>query len=98
MRAEQWRERSREHGLPVHLNPDIAYLSLNDLGGLIEELGKLMGLDSWLRVAESVEQVVYIRDAVMHNQIIEISDLRNIYDLQNKIYSALSEISSSLGI
>ena len=98
MRAEQWRERSREHGLPVHLNPDIAYLSLNDLGGLIEELGKLMGLDSWLRVAKSVEQVVYIRDAVMHNQIIEISDLRNIYDLQNKIYSALSEISSSLGI
>ncbi len=94
-RAEQWQMRSRDRGLPVHLNPAIAYLSLSDLGSILKEVGELMDSASWLRVAAAVERVVDIRDAVMHNQIIEIVDLEKIHALQAEIFSALSETSIS---
>lgn len=94
-RAEQWQMRSKSNGLPVHLNPVIAYLSLGDLGRILKELGELMDSTSWLCVAAAVAQVVNIRDAVMHNQIIEFADLKKIHDLQTVIFSALSETSTS---
>jgi hypothetical protein len=94
-RAEQWQMRSKDNGLPVHLNPTMAYLSLGDLVGILNELAEFMNSTSWLRVAAAAERIVSIRDAVMHNQIIEIADLEKIYNLQTEIVSALSETSIS---
>ena len=94
-RAEQWQMRSKDNGLPVHLNPTIAYLSLSDLVAILNELGEFMNSTNWLRVAAAAQRIVSIRDAVMHNQIVEIVDLEKIYSLQTEIFSALSETSIS---
>lgn len=94
-RAERMRSTSFDNGLPVHLNPDIAYLYLSDLGGILKEIAEQIDSADWRRVAEAVDRVSYIRNAVMHNQIIEISDLQKIYDLQAEIFTALNETSAS---
>jgi hypothetical protein len=98
-RADDWKERSFKNGLPVDLNPDIAYLSLSDLAGILNELATKKFMNHWKQVCTTIEHVVYIRDAVMHNQLIEISDLIKIYNLQNEIISTLNEVSelSSIG-
>jgi len=94
-RAERMRSTSFDNGLPIHLNPDIAYLYLSDLGGILNEIAEQIDSTGWHRVAEAVDRVSYIRNAVMHNQIIETSDLQKIYDLQAEIFTALNETSAA---
>jgi len=94
--ADEWRERCRKNGLAVALNPDIAYITLPGLAGMLEQLiirEESLKLD---HVVEAVEEVVYIRDAVMHNQLIEFGDFEKILLLQEKISSAIS--AENLGI
>lgn len=99
--ANDWRERCQENGLPDQLNPDIAYTSLTTLAGILTELGRKEGSKRWEKVVEAVEEVVNIRDAVMHNQLIEFDDFEKILMLKNKISVAVSEeyreISASAG-
>jgi len=91
-RAADWMERSRDRGLPVHLNPNIAYLSLTDLSNIITEIGQTTDTTDWQHVQDAVQGIVSIRDAVMHNQIIEFSDLKKILDLKNDLLSALNSL------
>lgn len=89
--ADEWRERCRENGLAVVLNPDIAYITLPGLAGMLEQLSireESLKLD---QVIEAVEEVVDIRDAVMHNQLIEFDDFEKILVLQNRISTAINE-------
>ena len=87
--------------MPDQLNPDIAYTSLTTLAGILTELGRKEGSKRWEKVVEAVEEVVNIRDAVMHNQLIEFDDFEKILMLKNKISVAVSEeyreISASAG-
>jgi len=89
--ADDWRERSRQNGLSDNLNPDIAYLSLPDLAGILSDLSRKKGSRNWDKVTNAIKEVVSIRDAVMHNQLIEIDDFEKILILQNKISAAISD-------
>jgi len=93
-RAEDWQNRSADRGLPAELNPLIAYLSTRDLANLIEELGAKLHLPEWLRIAQAIRTLSDVRDAVMHNQLIDDSELERLYELQADIYNALSKQSS----
>ena len=90
-RAEDWQNRSRERGLRTELNPLIAYLSTRDLANLIEELGAEMRSPAWLRIAQAIRKLSDVRDAVMHNQVIDDGGLLSLYELHKDIYYALSE-------
>jgi hypothetical protein len=93
-RAEDWQNRSADRGLSVELNPLIAYLSTRDLANLIEELGAEMRLSEWLRIAQAIRTLSDVRDAVMHNQLIDDVELEHLYELQADVFNALSKQSS----
>ena len=90
-RAMDWQAHSAEEGLPVTLNPLLAYLSTRDLADIIEEIGIEIGSDAWQRIAQAIQNLAGIRDAVMHNQLVDDIALQRLYDLQAGIYEALSE-------
>lgn len=90
-RVTTWQERSAASGLPTTLNPLPAYLSTRDLANLIAEIGREMGSEAWQRIAEAIRDLADVRDAVMHNQLIDDDALQRLYDLQAGIYEALSE-------
>lgn len=90
-RATDWRARSADKGLPVALNPLLAYLSIRDLADVIEEIGADIGSEAWQRIARAIQELAGVRDAVMHNQLIDDAALQRLYDLQADIYEALSE-------
>lgn len=90
-RAEDWQCRSADRGLPVEMNPLIAYLSTRDLANLVENLGAVMQSRSWLKIAQVIRELSDVRDAVMHNQLIDERALKRLYGLQANIYQALSE-------
>lgn len=90
-RAEEFRQRATRRGLPVQLNPIVAYLSLQDLAGILIELPQPVASSGWQSIANALTRLAYIRDAVMHNQMIEVSDLQKIYTLYGEIMSLLGE-------
>jgi hypothetical protein len=90
-RAMDWQTRSAGKGLPVALNPLLAYLSTRDLADLIVEIGIEMRSEAWQRIAQAIQDLSGVRDAVMHNQLIDDAALQRLYDLQADIYEALSE-------
>jgi hypothetical protein len=92
-RATDWQAQSSDEGMPVALNPLLAYLSTRDLAYIIEEVGSEMGSKAWQRIAQAIRDLAGVRDAVMHNQLIDDAALQRLYDLQADIYEALSETS-----
>jgi hypothetical protein len=89
--ASEWRDRAKDKGLPVHLNPLIVYLSTQDLAGMIRELATKDRVESWMNIADALLEISYIRDGVMHNQIVDDCTLIQLYDLRAEIYEALSQ-------
>jgi hypothetical protein len=90
-RATDWCARSADRGLPVTLNPLLAYLSVRDLADVIEEIGEDIGSKPWQRIAQAIQELAGVRDAVMHNQLIDDAALQRLYELQASIYEALGE-------
>jgi hypothetical protein len=88
-RATDWRERSLQNGIDVSLNPLITYLSTGDLVQLLREAGAA-GDATWKEIVDTMEKVTPIRDAVMHNQVIDEKSLESLYSLQVKVYNALN--------
>jgi hypothetical protein len=86
-RASGWRQKNFQNGIGSKLNPLIAYISTSDLSQLITEI-PFEGIFSNDLIA-SIEAVAPIRDAVMHNQIIDEKSLETLYDLQDKILKTL---------
>ena len=74
----------------MELNPLIAYLSTRELANLIEELGAELHSPQWLRIAQAIRALSDVRDAVMHNQLIDDNQLEQLYKLQANIYDALN--------
>lgn len=90
-RALDWQVHNRKIGLAsADLNPLIAYCSTRDLAALIEEISEENGSKKWQEIANKMNSLAEVRDAVMHNQLIDITDLKRLYDLQADLYAALS--------
>lgn len=88
-RADAWRERSKQNGMDVGLNPLITYVSTSDLVELVREIA-VQGDPFWDEIIAAIEKITPIRDAVMHHQMIDEKNLESLYNLEIKIYSALN--------
>jgi len=88
-RAQTWRTRSANKKLHTNFNPLIAYCSTTDLAELTRDIGIEQDRQEWQRIAELIEELVPIRDAVMHNQLIDETSLELLFSLQERIYSLL---------
>jgi hypothetical protein len=88
-RAVEWRTRNQKYGLPVDTNPLIAYCSTSDLAELIDEIAQEMHSDRWQKAARAMRGLTQIRDAVMHNQLIDDRCLAEIMSVQAQIHAAL---------
>ncbi len=89
-RAKMWRDQSERDGLLTSVNPLIAYCSTRDLAGLITEIGAETQSAGWSEIAQSLLRLAEIRDAVMHNQLVDDRALQQLYALQADIYQALN--------
>ena len=89
--AQDWRERSRRKGMDVTLNRLITFVSTGDLAQLVQEIA-IDGNSFWDDIVDAIGKISSVRDAVMHNQIIDERSLEELYVLQAKIYSALNNI------
>jgi hypothetical protein len=89
-RAGEWRTRNADRGLAVGMNPLIAYCSIRDLAMLTKNIGK-DPRSRLYQVGQSLEEIGDIRDAVMHNQLIEFAALQKLIDMQAEIFSAIAE-------
>ncbi len=90
-RATNLQERSIKRGLRVDINPLLAYCYTPELADLIREIGIEIESKPWQNIAQAIEDLSYIRNAVMHNQLIDDLALQELYDLRIDIYEALSE-------
>lgn len=88
-RAENWRLKNQQAGIEIGVNPLIAHTSTGDLIRLVQE-SAVFGDLLWKDILDTVEKLAPIRDAVMHNQIIDEKSLKSLYTLQAKIYKALN--------
>jgi hypothetical protein len=91
-RALDWKERSLKRKVEsANLNPLIAFLSTTSLADLVLEIGQETNSQSWMDISCAIRDMSGVRDAIMHNQIIDDSDLSMLYDIQEKVYKALSQ-------
>ena len=91
-RALDWKERNlRRKVYSSKLNPLIAFLSTISLADLVREIGEEINSPAWIDISNAIREMSGIRDAIMHNQIIDDSDLSMLYDIQEKVYKALSQ-------
>lgn len=88
-RAEDWRQRSYQNGIDIGFNPLITFTSTGDLVQLVKEVA-VPGDSLWIDIVNTIERVIAIRDAVMHNQVIDEKSLKSLYNLQVKVYKALN--------
>lgn len=88
----KWKARSIRNGVMVDVNPRIAYSSTGQLCGLLERIALDLNSNEWLEIASSLDEMKDIRDAVMHNQIINDFHLERLYGLQASIYHALNQV------
>lgn len=88
-RASDWRDKSRSVGLSVDTNPLVTYLSVKDLPLLVDELSREIKSEKWSTISSAINSMGDIRDAVMHNQIIDDKAFIQLFDLRAAIYNAL---------
>jgi hypothetical protein len=92
-KAKYQRDRTKAKGLNTSINPIIAYISTGELAHLIKEIEHRFDVSHWDEIGEKMLKVAAIRNAVMHNQLIDETALDELYDLQHKIYAAFSQLS-----
>jgi len=91
-RALSWKNKSKKAGLSVDMNPEIAYLSIQDLASLVGELAREIKSDEWKNISKALQTTTDIRDAVMHNQLIDDSAFNQLFSLRSSIYEALKPV------
>jgi len=88
----KWKSRSERKGVMVNVNPRISYSSTGQLCGLLESIAFELHSNEWLEIASNLDEMKDIRDAVMHNQIINDIHLERLYELQAHVYRALNQV------
>jgi hypothetical protein len=91
-RAVEWRGQSAERGLPTDLNPLITYSSTRTLADLVDEVGHELQSREWQDIGRAVRNLSDVRDAVMHNQLIDDLSLNRLNQLCVRIYQALARL------
>lgn len=89
-RSIEWRNRSIARNMPARLNPILTYSSTLDLAELVEEIGGELRSPEWQRIAQALRDLAPVRDAVMHNQLINDTSLERLEALKINIHHALS--------
>jgi hypothetical protein len=88
-RAMDWQDKNEDKGVhSITINPVIAYLSTKDLISLVKEIAQEINSENWKNIAQSLDNLSGIRDAVMHNQLIDEDDLGQLYILHDLIIQA----------
>lgn len=90
-RAKDWQTRNGNREIEVGMNPLIAYCSIRDLAKLAQDI-KQDNRSSQFQVAEALEEIGDIRDAVMHAQFIEFQVLEKLNKLRDEIFSVIADI------
>lgn len=90
-RATDWRQRSEKAGLPAAINPLSTHLDTGTLAAIIHEIASDLKSAAWRNIANAIDDLKHVRNAVMHNQLIDEKALQRLYDLQVDIYDALSD-------
>ncbi|RMG38336.1 MAG: ATP-binding protein [Methanobacteriota archaeon] len=91
-RARRWQQKKVSNGVKGYSNSLLIYLTTRELANLIDEVAPIAGDKSWRMVAKSILEMANIRDAVMHNQLIDEEALRMLNSSKQLIYDALSKI------
>jgi hypothetical protein len=89
-RALHWRQRSQRAGLSADLNPLLTYCSTRLLADLVEEMGHQTKSEVWLTISKALRELADVRDAVMHNQLIDDAQLRQLHALRAAVYAGLA--------
>jgi hypothetical protein len=89
-RAKLQRDMSETRQMNTRINSLMAYISTGDLRDLIGEISRTHQLNHWKAIEDDMQHVSTIRNAVMHNQLIDENALRRLYRLQGNIYDAFS--------
>lgn len=92
-RATTWKAQSSDKGLHTQHNPLITYCTTTDLAELTRDIGIEQNRQEWIEVADLIDKLVPIRNAVMHNQLIDETTLELLFSLQEHIYSLLGNAS-----
>jgi hypothetical protein len=93
LRASRWKLQSHEKGLPVELNPLIAFCSTTELAGLVREIADELHSNEWRAVSLAIEDLSEIRNSVMHNQIVDDRCLAKLHELRARVWEAVSQTS-----
>lgn len=88
-RALDWKQRNIQDNVHTTYNPLLTYCSTRDLANLIEEISREAGYKDWSQIADYLRKLAPIRDAVMHNQLIDDHSLEILFSLQEEIYVLL---------
>lgn len=78
-------------GLPTEINPSVTFLFTKELAALLVYLANILGSQGWAAIADSVEELNPIRNAVMHNQLVDVEQLDKLFDLRAAIYRELDK-------
>ena len=89
-RAKDWKQRNQDRSANVDINPLIAFISTSDLSRLLTELAEQLESPIWKLIANVIDDLSGVRDAVMHNQLIDDIALQRLYNLQAEIFQAMS--------
>ncbi len=89
--AKEYRRGEVRHGLPVEFNPLISYFSVRDLAEIVRQTALNHNADTWRAIERSLNDLVTVRNAVMHNRVIGFDALDRLQTLRGQIYTAISE-------
>jgi hypothetical protein len=90
--ANDWKNKSNSLGLSMDLNSLLCYLNTRDAAKLMKQLGSKIDNQEWIKIGQKLLEVSSIRDAVMHNQIIDKDDFNRLEFLNDEIDQLLAEI------
>ena len=88
-KAADWRERRSRKNSLASINPLIAHSLLSDLANLIVEASLASGLTGWQWISQAVKDVIELRNAIMHVQVIGEKDLERLRALKLTVIEAL---------
>lgn len=91
-KAKAWKRKSTKAGLPAKLNPLLTFVSTRELATLVQEIGDFNESEEWLKIGKILEDLSDVRNAVMHNQLIDVKSLDKLLILQHKMYKSLGEL------
>ena len=86
LRSKEWQTKSLGRGLASPINPQIAFLTTGDLEKLLWEIAGETKSELWRQLASITGELKDIRDAVMHNQIIDRRVLQKLDVMLETIY------------